>query len=496
MASIIGKRIREVKSREKEKPLIFQPRTKDLETALERHNEAYKWLGMDKKREVSPKLWRDAIDLLTPIKTIRDREKTFQAFIADEWTNPKYRSKSERQEIQSREERETDTREFNEFFNGLKVSGIFEDYSLHHSSTKLLPKFPGDLKLVKEIQFQTLNSGTKDARGNDLGLYLDEMSKVPKPFYKSYMESLTQAERAVAKKLVRHHLDLSRYGKLWDAFLKSQGITIKDMDHAHCEYYPSWRKTYRLPGHGAKDVGNKLVGVASITKEVQFFKQACRYALVKKIISSDPSLTLKVEKKERKLTDKEKPLDLTTLNRLLSYLDKTLESLDDPDFAGRGNANEEAELNIKSIYFILLTGCRPSEIKNYVIDGDQLHFNIDGTGKTKQATRALPLSPRLREIAEDPILEQNKETPDVSTRIYQWLRRRKHKINPYRLRHTCATILLVVGELPLQEIAYRMGHSDAGFTQRVYGNMGVHLKKGSKGAVKKFWKEFNGEIED
>lgn len=132
-----------------------------------------------------------------------------------------------------------------------------------------------------------------------------------------------------------------------------------------------------------------------------------------------------------------------------------------------------------TIYTLLLTGCRPSELttikKTNIKNGLVL---VEGT-KTKNAKRWIKISPfledKLRKQQNNEIFK-NFNTQNFRQRFQRFLKRIRVKGTPYMLRHTFATNLFYLG-VPDKERQSYMGHASSVLTNDIYTDFDPNITK-------------------
>jgi integrase len=311
--------------------------------------------------------------------------------------------------------------------------------------------------------------------------------------FESYQDGLSVQGKENLKRRIKNIQELLSASKTWWAYFKEQGVVdIRDVLPEHFENFEGWRIHFRCKGDSTLAIRRK-----TIRNDFLYIRRVFRDALSKDIIQKDPSQFTQLIRAT--LSDHDgneihdegaaaRPFELETLRKLFKDLYAYYLSRPNRNISEWTRRNQ-VRLNLLSCVFCMCLGNRPKEINEWVIKDGQIAFI---GGKTKNAKRVLPISPTLQRVVSDPQFSQNIISPKISTRLTTFLKRNFGKeYTCYRFRHSVATILLVIDEMSLQEIAYWMGHVSSVITEEVYGNMKVLLNANGKENAKIFWTWFN-----
>lgn len=139
--------------------------------------------------------------------------------------------------------------------------------------------------------------------------------------------------------------------------------------------------------------------------------------------------------------------------------------------------NEDEEL-LTIVYTLLLTGCRPSELKT--ISKEKVKENlvyINGT-KTKNAKRWIKISNFLQKLLINSNIEKyfKLNTETIGRYFSTFLNKLNIKGTLYMLRHTFATNLFYLGVSDKERQSY-MGHASSVITNDVYTDFDPTIKK-------------------
>lgn len=458
-------RIRE-KSGRRGKPLVYQPAI-PIGKALEIHNWTWKQLGMELKALASPAWIKALVEELAPIPLKADWKTVVLRMTAlvgsDQYTPKKALQAAEKEGL-----------------DPSTLAALMAEYNRHIALTVYMehwPRYESDPGRTRTLIEELLKTGTLM---NGRFAHKDNYA-----FYRLGLNPIEVQELTIR---VREIQGLIHNAELWLAFFKFAGVErISELKPSIANGYSAWRKAYRI--HGTK---GKAVSQTMVTRERRYLHNVFTYAVPEGRALFNPitdSIGPKKKTKAKVYSAVEKPFDLDTLSAMLAKLRsdwKEWSEATENDIKIRA----EKRKNYLTVLFLLMTGARPSEVNKIKVEGGKIHFQ---GGKTKNSNRSITLTPGLKRVVEDPLFKDNLNTVNIDNRVRRYMQRSIGKeATPYRLRHSCCTLLLAIGEMLPHEIAFHMGHESSQISEDRYGAMGVFLKAGDgKDKVKQFWGELN-----
>ena len=220
---------------------------------------------------------------------------------------------------------------------------------------------------------------------------------------------------------------------------------------------------------GQYRLARRALAAATLGKDLSAIRAYCRYLIRAKIRSDDPTIDMEFPKRRKKLP---RPLKKEQLRQLEAILEQAAPVLD--------TRKRRIWLRNRRIVIVLLyTGLRRTEVAGltwddvYLLDAQLIVRSDTAKGGHE---RIIPLHPR--------VVEELEMTPESARRgaiaghpdgrclshktigliFERWLNDLGLRINAHKLRHTCATELLLSGA-DLREVQETLGHADIRTTE-------------------------------
>lgn len=369
------------------------------------------------------------------------------------------------------------------------IFDLIRTFNQHRSTDHVLPYLPGNvpMELKTYLIGVLLSKGTllnRSAKYSGKTATERLVTQKPSKERSRYFSMLEPSDVAYARQKFREIQEMRDQGSNWYTYLKSKSLSvITEVDETHVKGFIAWRRKFRKKKNWKGDVSDRI-----IRGELTYFSRVCQYAVYKKLISRNLAEGIKIP---RHRTAQAKHL---TANEPLSIAE-VKSALDDLAKKMRTSKNESnhgiTRLNCLTVFFLILTGCRPKEAGQFTHDREFICFhrsNLAGAqgGKTDSASRRIRITPTLKKILDEGILEENRKTVDLCARIHQFLHKCGLSFAPYRLRHTVSTIRFKAEGESAPQIAYELGHSDPSFSYRKYTNLHAYSSYSTE-EILAFW---------
>ena len=477
MASIVNERaVRETRDRSLRggKNLVYGIGNVDPKLALRIHHWVYDhWLGDVGRAEATAKKMRQFLEALSKEP---DEKRWKLAAQGPGWASYSEARNKTNQKLDEEPLASND------------IAALIKSFNHFQALNHFLPYLPGKTnETVKRNLVLTLlkNKTLNPANGGDEKI---KVASANSPFveYRKYLSSLRPDEIAYARQKFREIQQLLAQGQNWLDYFQFREIRkIDQVDATHVKGYIPWRKKNSRHKTWYGDVSDRM-----IRAELKYFVKVADYGATKEVLIRNPAKNISIPKHRitRVIQNRvNEPLSLKEVRELVELLNSRLT-------ANIGAVTfEETKLNVLTIFFLLLTGCRPKEAGQFSVKEDFIIFHRNDLGgqsggKTKYSSRKIRITPGLKMIVKNGAMEKNKDSIDLGARIHQYLtvRCRLKKITPYRIRHTVSTIRFKAEGENAPQIAYELGHSDPTFSYQRYTNLDAYSGCSAKEA-RDFW---------